>query len=140
MQAVVLCNENAVAPRPERLPGWLFSTFVTGDLFDAIGYGYSAGPGCAGAPPVTALPEIGNHGLATAPLVLQGLRDPQTPYDGGAQHARDMDAHLVTVEGGDHGAAIQGSNPTIDMAITGYLLTGATAVTHAPEAPITAPL
>lgn len=34
------------------------------------------------APPVTALPEIGNHGLATAPLVLQGLRDPQTPYDG----------------------------------------------------------
>ncbi|PTR44744.1 TAP-like protein [Rhodococcus sp. OK611] len=140
MQAVVLCNENAVAPRPERLPGWLFSTFVTGDLFDAIGYGYSAGPGCAGALPVTALPEIGNHGLATAPLVLQGLRDPQTPYDGGAQHARDMDAHLVTVEGGDHGAAIQGDNTTVDTAITDYLLTGTTAVTWAPEAPITTPL
>ncbi|MDH6279722.1 pimeloyl-ACP methyl ester carboxylesterase [Prescottella agglutinans] len=140
MQALVLCNENAVAPRPERLPGWLFSTFVTGDLFDAIGYGYSAGAGCAGAPPVTALPEIGNHGLATAPLVLQGLRDPQTPYDGGIRHARDMDAHLVTVEGGDHGAAIQGGNTTVDTAITDYLLTGATTITRAPEAPITAPL
>lgn len=140
MQAIVLCNENAVAPRPERLPGWLFSTFVTGDLFDAIGYGYSAGPGCAGAPPVTALPEIGNHGLATAPLVLQGLRDPQTPYDGGVRHARDMNAHLVTVEGGDHGAAIQGGNTTVDTAITDYLLTGATTVTRVPEAPIAAPL
>lgn len=140
MQAVLLCNENAVAPRPERLPGWLFSTFITRDLFDAIGYGYSAGPGCAGAPPVTALPEIGNNGLATAPLVLQGLRDPQTPYDGGVQHARDMDAHLVTVDGGDHGAAIQGGNNTVDRAITDYLVTGSTTVTRAPQAPMTAPL
>lgn len=140
MQALVLCNENSVAPRPERLPGWLFSTFVTGDLFDAVGYGYSAGPGCAGAPPVTALPEFGNKGLATAPLVLQGLRDPQTPYAGGVRHAHDMDAHLVTVDGGDHGAAIQGGNTTVDTAITDYLSTGATTVTHSPQAPITAPL
>lgn len=140
MQAIVLCNENAVAPRPDRLPGWLFSTFVTSDLFDAIGYSYSAGPGCAGAPPVTALPELRNHGLGTAPLVLQGVRDPQTPYEGGIRLARDMNAHLVTVEGGDHGAAIQGGNTTVDAAITDYLMTGTTGVARAPEAPITAPL
>lgn len=140
MQSIVLCNENTVAPRPDRLPGWLFSTFVTGDLFDAIGYSYSAGPGCAGAPPVTALPEIGNHGLGTAPLVLQGLRDPQTPYDGGVRHARAMNALLVTVDGGDHGAAVQGGNTAVDAAITEYLLTGTTTVTQTPEAPITAPL
>lgn len=51
-----------------------------------------------------------------------------------------MNAHLVTVEGGDHGAAIQGGNTTVDTAITDYLLTGATTVTRVPEAPITAPL
>ncbi|NLG56129.1 MAG: alpha/beta hydrolase, partial [Rhodococcus sp.] len=34
MQTLVLCNENTVAPRLDRVPGWLFSTFVFGDLFD----------------------------------------------------------------------------------------------------------
>ncbi|MFC9550072.1 alpha/beta fold hydrolase [Rhodococcus sp. NPDC056960] len=140
MQSLVLCNENGVPDRPDRIPGWLFSTFVTGDLFDLIGYGYSAGPFCAGAPPVTALPTLSNRGLATAPLVLQGLRDPQTPYLGGVQLAHDMGANLVTVEGGDHGAGIQGGNTVVDQAVTEYLETGHTTVTHAPEAPITAPL
>ncbi|WP_336881482.1 alpha/beta fold hydrolase [Rhodococcus globerulus] len=140
MQSLMLCNENSVADRPDRIPGWLFSTFITGDLFELIGYGYSAGTFCAGAPPVTALPELSNRGLATAPLVLQGLRDPQTPYQGGVQLARDMGANLVTVEGGDHGAGIQGGNEVIDQAVTEYLETGRTSVTHAPEAPITAPL
>jgi len=140
MQSLVLCNENNVAARPDRIPGWLFSTFVTGDLFDLIGYSYSAGPECAGAPPVVALPTLSNRGLATAPLVLQGMRDPQTPYQGGVQLAHDMGAHLVTVEGGDHGAGIQGGNAVVDQAVTEYLETGRTTVTHAPEAPITAPL
>ncbi|SDH50364.1 alpha/beta hydrolase fold [Rhodococcus triatomae] len=140
MQTLVLCNENIVAPRPDRLPGWLFSTFVTGDLFDLIGYSYSAGPWCAGAPPVTALPALSNQGLGTAPLVLQGLRDPQTPYQGGVQLAHDMGAHLVTVEGGDHGAGIQGGNAVVDQAVSEYLQTGRTSITHAPEAPISAPL
>ncbi|MDT2004992.1 alpha/beta hydrolase [Rhodococcus opacus] len=140
MQSLVLCNENGVADRPDRIPGWLFSTFVTGDLFELIGYGYSAGTFCAGAPPVAALPTLSNTGLATAPLVLQGLRDPQTPYQGGVKLAHDMGAHLVTVEGGDHGAGIQGGNAVVDQAVTEYLETGHTTVTHAPEAPITAPL
>lgn len=140
MQALVLCNENAVAPRPDRLPGWLFSNFVTGDLFDAIGYGFSAGPSCAGAPPVTTPIDVTGAGLASAPLLLQGVRDPQTPYAGGMRMAQDMNAHVVTVEGGDHGAAVQGGNTVVDGAIVDYLTTGRTAVTHAPEAPITAPL
>ncbi|MEN0137871.1 MAG: alpha/beta fold hydrolase [Rhodococcus sp. (in: high G+C Gram-positive bacteria)] len=140
MQSLVLCNENTVAARPDRIPGWLFSTFVTGDLFELIGYGYSAGTFCAGAPPVAALPALSNRGLATAPLVLQGLRDPQTPYQGGVRLAQDMGAHLVTVGGGDHGAGIQGGNAVVDQAVTEYLETGHTDITDAPEAPITAPL
>lgn len=140
MQTLVLCNENAVAARPDRIPGWLFSTFVTGDLFDLIGYGYSSGTFCAGAPPVVAPPALSNRGLATAPLVLQGLRDPQTPYQGGVRLAHDMGANLVTVGGGDHGAGIQGGNAAVDQAVTEYLETGHTNVTEAPEAPITAPL
>ncbi|MFC0450313.1 alpha/beta fold hydrolase [Rhodococcus jostii] len=140
MQSLVLCNENSVADRPDRIPGWLFSTFVTGDLFELIGYGYSAGTFCAGAPPVAALPTLSNTGLATAPLVLQGMRDPQTPYQGGVKLAHDMGANLVTVEGGDHGAGIQGGNAVVDQAVTEYLESGHTTVTHAPEAPITAPL
>ncbi|MBQ7803969.1 alpha/beta fold hydrolase [Rhodococcus sp. (in: high G+C Gram-positive bacteria)] len=140
MQSVVMCNENSVAARPDRIPGWLFSTFVTEDLFELLGYSYSAGAFCAGAAPVTSLPELSNRGLATAPLVLQGLRDPQTPYLGGVQLAHDMGANLVTVDGGDHGAGIQGGNAVIDQAVAEYLQTGRTAITHAPEAPITAPL
>nr|WP_231868933.1 alpha/beta fold hydrolase [Rhodococcus opacus] len=140
MQTLVVCNENTVAARPDRIPGWLFSTFVTGDLFELIGYGYSAGTFCAGAPPVVALPALSNRGLATAPLVLQGLGDPQTPYQGGVRLARDMGAHLVTVGGGDHGAGIQGGNAVVDQAVTEYLETGHTGITDAPEAPITAPL
>jgi len=140
MQSLVMCNENNVAERPDRIPGWLFSTFVTGDLFELLGYSYSSGAFCAGAAPVTSLPELINRGLATAPLVLQGLRDPQTPYLGGVQLARDMGANLVTVGGGDHGAGIQGGNAVIDRAVTEYLQTGRTAITHAPEAPIIAPL
>ncbi|WP_370654923.1 alpha/beta hydrolase [Prescottella sp. R16] len=140
MQALVLCNENAVAARPDRIPGWLFSNFVTGDLFESIGYGFSAGASCAGAPPVTTVPAPSGAALGTPPLVLQGLRDPQTPYAGGMRLAEAMGAHVVTVEGGDHGAAIQGGNTVVDTAIVDYLTTGATDVTHAPEAPVTAPL
>ncbi|WP_137726166.1 alpha/beta hydrolase [Prescottella subtropica] len=140
MQALVLCNENAVLPRPDRIPGWLFSTFVTGDLFDAVGYGFSAGASCAGAPAVTTVPAPSGAGLDTPPLVLQGLRDPQTPYAGGMRLADALGAHVVTVDGGDHGAAIQGGNTVVDRAVTEYLTTGTTDVTHAPEAPVTAPL
>ncbi|WP_346764532.1 alpha/beta fold hydrolase [Rhodococcus sp. HNM0569] len=140
MQSIVVCNENTAQARPDRIPGWLFSTFVTGDLFDAVGYSFSAGPACAGAPPVTALPPLDGQALATAPLLLQGLRDPQTPYDGGVALGGQMGAHLVTVEGGDHGAAMQGGNTVVDEAIVEYLETGSTGITHAPEAPITAPL
>ncbi|EOM76286.1 alpha/beta hydrolase [Rhodococcus rhodnii] len=140
MQSLILCNENIVAPRPDRLPGWLFSTFLQGDLFDMIGYTYSSGVWCAGAPPVTALPPLTGAALDDAPLVLQSLRDPQTPYDGGVRLAEQMSAHLVTVGGGDHGTAIQGGNTVVDTAITEYLRTGSTAITEAPEAPISAPL
>lgn len=140
MQSVVMCNENSVAARPDRIPEWFFSTFVTEDLFELVGYSYSAGAFCAGAAPVASLLELSNRGLATAPLVIQGLRDPQTPYLGGVQLAHDMGANLVTVDGGDHGAGIQGGNAVIDQAVAEYLQTGRTAITHAPEAPITAPL
>lgn len=140
MQTLVLCNENTNAPRLDRIPGWLFSTFVFVDLFDAIGYAYSTGAWCLGAEPTTTPVQVSNQGLTDAPLVLQSLRDPQTPYDGGVQLARDMGAHLVTVEGGDHGVAMQGGNAVIDQAISEYLHTGSTTITHAPQAPITSPL
>ncbi|MDH6279950.1 hypothetical protein M2280_001159 [Prescottella agglutinans] len=72
--------------------------------------------------------------------MLQVFRDTCTLDGGGVQHARDMNAHLVTMDGGDHGTAIQGGITTVDTAITDCLLAGATTVTRAPEEPITAPL
>ncbi|MGN7158124.1 alpha/beta hydrolase [Dietzia cercidiphylli] len=135
MQATVLCNENRVAPRLLDYPGFLWTQFVTGDIFDAVGLSYSSGAACAGAPPVATPVEVHNAGLATAPLLINSLADPQTPYRGALALADRMGAHVLTVEGGDHGQVAKG-NAIVDDAVVEYLRTGHTGVTHAPAPPM----
>ncbi|MBJ7288240.1 alpha/beta fold hydrolase [Williamsia sp.] len=139
MQTILLCNENAVPARPQVAPASLLDSFVIGDVFTGPGYLYESGLACSGAAPVARPVRISNRGLATQPLQLQSVGDPQTPYRGGLVHRDRMGSHLITVGGGDH-AQFGRANPVVDAAIVEYLRTGRTSVTSAPQAPVTTPL
>ncbi len=136
MQNTVLCNENRVAPDPLLLPAATISELL-GDAFEAPGLSYKSGAACAGVPS-RPLPMPANRGLPVRPLLINSLGDPQTPYAGAKVLARLMNAHVITVGGGDHGQAFRGNAP-LDAAIVEYLATGRTSVTSVPEAPIPAP-
>lgn len=135
MQSVMLCNENQSVPNPLDYPGFLWTNFVTGDLFDLVGLAANSGAMCLGWPPVTRAPMLDGSQLQTRPLQLQAQRDPQTPY-GPAQVMRErMGSHLITVGGGDHGNFAKG-NQVVDAAVLEYLRTGHTGVTEAPATPV----
>ena len=134
MQSAVLCNENQVAPRPLDYPGFLWTQFVTGDIFDATGLMFSSGAACAGAPAVTTPIALDGDALATPPLLVNSVGDPQTPLHGAHTLADRMGAHMITVDGGDHGQVAKG-NAVVDDAVVEYLRTGHTGVTHAPPPP-----
>lgn len=135
MQSAVLCNENKIAPRPLDYPGFLWTQFVTGDIFDAVGLMFSSGAACAGAAPVTTPIGLNGDALDTPPLLINSVGDPQTPLAGAHALARQMGAHVITVDGGDHGQVAKG-NTVVDDAVVEYLRTGHTGVTHAPAPPM----
>ncbi|MFW0786500.1 alpha/beta fold hydrolase [Gordonia sp. CPCC 206044] len=139
MQNLILCNENQVPPRPDLVPASVFANYVVGDIFEAPGLIYQSGMACAGAPAVTRPVAIGNRGLAVAPLQIQSLGDPQTPYRGALAMQRLMRSHIVTVGGGDH-AQFGRRNGPLDRTIVDYLRTGRSTVRAVPQAPITSPL
>ena len=137
MQSAVLCNENRVAPRPLDYPGFLWTQFVTGDIFDATGLMFSSGAACAGAPAITTPVELSGDALETRPLLLNSAGDPQTPLHGAHALADRMGAQMITVASGDHGQVAKG-NTVVDDAVVEYLRTGRTDVTEAPAPPIPA--
>lgn len=139
MQMLILCNENQAPARPADIPAALYANYLVGDIFDAPGLAYRSGLACAGAPPVATPPTLVNRRLAVAPLQIQSLRDPQTPYRGSLAMRRIMGSHLITVGGGDHGQ-LGRINPALDAAITQYLSTGRTTVTSVGEPAISTPL
>lgn len=134
MQSAVLCNENRVAPRPWDYPGFLWTQFVTGDIFDVTGLMFSSGAACAGAPPVATPVEVNGDALDVAPLLINSVGDPQTPLHGAHALSARMGAHMMTVDGGDHGQVAKG-NQVVDDAVIEYLRTGNTDVTWAPAPP-----
>ncbi|AWH92824.1 alpha/beta hydrolase [Dietzia lutea] len=134
MQSAILCNENRVAPRPLDYPGFLWTQFVTGDIFDATGLMFSSGAACAGAPAVATPVEVSGDALEVPPLLINSVADPQTPLHGARALADRMGAHMVTVDGGDHGQVAKG-NTVVDDAVVEYLRTGHTALTSAPAPP-----
>ena len=139
MQAAVLCNENQVPAQPSLGFQAFVANYVTGDPFEAPGLAYESGLACAGAPALAQPVEIRNRGLAVAPLQIQSVGDPQTPYRGSLKMHELMRSHLITVGGGDH-AQLGRANKPLDDAIVEYLRDGRTSVQRVPEAPITAPL
>jgi hypothetical protein len=62
-------------------------------------------------PHITGLPPV---------MVISVTGDPATPYQAGVSLARDLDARLLTVQGTQHTAALQGIG-CVDDIVTGYL-------------------
>ena len=139
MQTILMCNENQYPAQPAQIPAALFANLVVSDVFEAPGLFWESGIACAGTTPRVRPVVTSNRGLAVTPLLINSVDDPQTPYRGAMALRRAMGAHLITVGGGDHGQLARGNRP-LDAAISQYLITGRTAVTAAPQAPITTPL
>jgi predicted alpha/beta hydrolase family esterase len=65
------------------------------------------------------LPQV--QGLPPT-LVISTTGDPATPYQAGVDLAQALDARLVTVEGTQHTAALQGID-CVDSVVGNYLVT-----------------
>jgi hypothetical protein len=55
-------------------------------------------------------------------MVISTTQDPAAPYQGGVNLARDLNARLLTFEGTQHTAFLQG-NSCVDQAGISYLTT-----------------
>lgn len=131
MQNLIVCNENTVAGNPWLFPTYLWSNFVTGDIFSLVNSMYGSGAGCGGRGPVTGgAPLDGSH-LDTKPLQIQGTGDPQTPYQYHAALSQPMQSHVVTVHGPGHGHFALG-NKAVDEIGVHYLRTGEVTTADAP--------
>ncbi|MCP2193139.1 TAP-like protein [Williamsia deligens] len=139
MQNTLLCNENAVPANPLLAPASLLDTFLVTDPVGGPALLFASGLFCSGVAPSSRPVGITGKGLRVRPLQLQSLGDPQTPYRPSLEHRARMGAQLITVAGGDH-AQFGRSNPVVDAAVVEYLRTGHTAVTSAPQGPITTSL
>lgn len=131
MQNLIVCNENTVPGNPWLFPTYLWSTFVTGDIFSLANSLYGSGAGCGGRGPITGeVPLDGSH-LATKPLQIQGTGDPQTPYQYHTALSRPMQSRVLTVHGPGHGHFALG-NKTVDEIGVHYLRTGEVTTTDVP--------
>jgi pimeloyl-ACP methyl ester carboxylesterase len=135
MQAMVICNENQVAPDYTRIPGAVWNGMVVQDPFLAPGDMAAAGISCSGTTPDAPFVDINGDGLDTRPLQIQGTGDPQTVYRTHRPMAEAMNSHVITVDGPGH-AQVGVGNTVVDDAVVEYLRTGHTDVTSAPSRPI----
>lgn len=131
MQSLMICNENQVAAKPEDIPAYVWTNFVTGDIFSAPSHMFSSGAACAGADPVTGPAPIDGSALEHRPLQIQGTGDPQTPYQDSGRLHELMNTQFVTVHGPGHGHVAMG-NQAVDQLVVDYLRTGTTEVTELP--------
>jgi pimeloyl-ACP methyl ester carboxylesterase len=89
---------------------------------DGRGTGRGARDSCAFWPvPPTGGPHVLNvPGLPTT-VVVSTTNDPATPYQAGVELARQLGARLITFEGDQHTASLQGDD-CVDDAVTAYLV------------------
>lgn len=131
MQNIMICNEATTPAHPERYPEYLWFNYVTGDIFAAPPATFDSGAFCQGAAPITQVPSLDGSQLATRPLQLQSLGDPQTVFGKFGQMAEQMNSHVVQVDGSGHGQVGMG-NPVADQLVAEYLHTGSVEATEIP--------
>ena len=134
MQSLVICGENQVAPDYSRIPGAIWSSMVTGDMFSTPGDMAASGMSCSGREPDAPWTDISGDQLETTPLQIQGTGDPQTVYRTHRPMAEAMGSHVISIDGPGHGQFGMG-NEVLDAAVIDYLRTGSTDVTSAPARP-----
>ncbi|AHH22223.1 alpha/beta hydrolase family protein [Nocardia nova SH22a] len=133
--AAVTCNENAVPARMDAIGSAAAIVASGGNALDARADLVRSGLACADWDPVATPVPVADHGLVTAPLILQSRHDAMTPYPGGPAMASALHGHLITVAGGDHGAFGRGNTPLDDAVLT-YLRTGAVDIDQVDQAPM----
>ncbi|MFH0411796.1 alpha/beta hydrolase [Corynebacterium sp. L4756] len=130
-QNLIICNENTVPADYAAIPTYVWSNYVTGDIFAAPPALFASGAACNGRGPVTKNPTLNGSALEVQPLQINATGDPQTPYRYHGEMARQMGAHVVTVNGPGHGHVAAG-NEVVDDIVVDYLRTGTTSATSAP--------
>ncbi|WP_245007111.1 alpha/beta hydrolase [Nocardia nova] len=133
--SAVTCNENAVPARWDAIGSAAAIVASGGNALDARADLVRSGLACADWDPVTRPTPIADHGLATAPLILQSRNDAVTAYPGGPAMAAALHGHLISVDGGDHGTFGRGNAP-LDDAVIRYLRTGEVNIDHVDQAPM----
>ncbi|WP_227979187.1 alpha/beta fold hydrolase [Nocardia spumae] len=133
--AAITCNENAVPARMDAIGSAAAIVASGGNALDARADLVRSGLACANWDPVTTPVAIADHGLDTAPLILQSRRDAVTAYPGGPAMADALHGHLISVGGGDHGTFGRGNGPLDDAVLT-YLRTGEVTIDQVDQAPM----
>ncbi|MEV5648163.1 alpha/beta fold hydrolase [Nocardia sp. NPDC052254] len=133
--SAITCNENAVPARMDAIGSAAAIVASGGNALDARADLVRSGLACADWDPVTEPVAVADHGLATAPLILQSSHDAMTPFPGGPAMASALHGHLITVAGGDHGTFGRGNTPLDDAVLT-YLRTGAVSIDQVDQAPL----
>ena len=89
---------------------------------DGRGTGVGARDACAFWPiPPTSTPhELNVEGLPTT-VVISTTNDPATPYEAGVALAKELGARLITFEGDQHTASLEGKD-CVDDAVTEYFV------------------
>ena len=133
--SAITCNENAVPARMDAIGSAAAIVASGGNALDARADLVRSGLACADWDPVSTPVAVADHGLATAPLILQSRNDAATAYPGGPAMAAALHGHLITVAGGDHGTFGRGNTP-LDDAVLRYLRTGEVGIDRVDQAPL----
>lgn len=119
MQNVIMCNEATNPVRPELYPRLIWQQTVAADPFVIGPLTVGTGATCVGAPAITRVPALNGAGLKVRPLQLQGISDPQTPYNNFWNMRAQMNSHLITVHGPGHGMFGTG-NKAVNQVVLDY--------------------
>lgn len=125
------CHENITPPNYALLPRALWDNYVSQDSYTALNSMFGAGVMCNGAPSTAKPVPLNGSQLATRPLQINALRDPQTPYHGRHTIHNAMGTQLVTVHGPGHGHVARG-NAAVDKIVVDYLRDGTVTQHDAP--------
>ncbi|MDO4630795.1 MAG: alpha/beta hydrolase [Corynebacterium sp.] len=121
MPRIVMCNDRQESIHPEKIPGAIWGE-ITGHPA-AIARLESTGVLCDGITATNPITGISGAQLKTKPLQIQATGDPNTPYWDFQDMARDMQSHVLTVEGPGH-VQIGNNIAALDSAVVKYLRTG----------------
>ncbi|HXV94582.1 MAG TPA: alpha/beta hydrolase [Pseudonocardia sp.] len=116
--AILCVDQTRVTDRAEA--GEIQRRYLEASPFQDPGRGVVAALDTCALWPVPPTSEPAEADVSVPAMVVSVTGDPATPYQAGVDLAQALDATLLTVEGNQHTAALQG-NACVDGAVTAYL-------------------